>query len=75
MRKGLFPGLYRITRAGASENSKTYKITVPMNIAEAIGLEQHFKPELTEEGLLYRPVPPPTEEVIKKPSWIKEKAA
>lgn len=45
-------------------------LTVPKKIADLLPEQQEFEAELTEEGLLYRPieqVAPP-----KIPSWIKK---
>ena len=47
---------------------KVYRLTLPPELAEAIPPDQEFVPELTEEGLLYRPVDAAKPDL---PSWAK----
>ena len=50
------------------EGAQSFTLTVPPKIARLIPAEQEFAPELTEDGILYRPVENTVKEV---PSWIK----
>lgn len=62
-------GPYKITKAVVTTGHPNYKIAVPRAMAEAMPEGIHFAPELTEEGILYRPVRP-SAEPITLPSWI-----
>lgn len=62
---------YRITSStgGKSGKQRVYRLTVPPSIATDLDPNLEFEPELTEDGILYRPV------IVKpqpKPSWAKK---
>jgi len=52
---------------------KVYRLTVPPEIAEALPDDIAFAPELTEDGLLYRPVEG-ADDAPELPSWAKKPA-
>lgn len=47
---------------------QNYSITIPAHIAEALPAGMTFAPELTEDGLLFRPAVPEAEQVV-LPAW------
>jgi len=49
-----------------------YSLTIPSHIAEKLPREMQFYCELTEDGLLFRPVPPDQEAVVLPPWAITE---
>jgi hypothetical protein len=63
---------YRITSStgGKSGKQRVYRLTVPPSIASDLDPELEFEPELTEDGILYRPV---VEREAPKPKWAKRK--
>jgi hypothetical protein len=67
---------YRIlTRSGPQRTNghhKTYMIGVPWHLAEALPSGQEYEAELTEDGLLFRPVSGPVlAPVVDLPSWAR----
>jgi hypothetical protein len=64
---------YKLRRAKQSDSVTSYSLAVPPEVARAISTETRFLCELTEEGILYRPVRP--EEVVDTvavPAWASE---
>lgn len=61
---------YRITSStgGKSGKQRVYRLTVPPSIAGDLDPALEFEPELTEDGILYRPV---VAKAQPKPSWAK----
>jgi len=53
-------GLVRLRPAGSKKNG-TGQLSVPSFIARAIPTGSVFKAELTDEGILYRYIGPPTD--------------
>lgn len=65
---------YKIRNSVAGPGQrKVYRLTVPPDIAEALPADVEFEPELTEEGLLYRPVDARAAKPD-LPSWAKKPA-
>jgi len=62
---------YRIRRsqAGSEGQQTVYRLTVPPYLAKVIPEDTEFTVEMTEEGLLYKPVPKKAKE--KLPAWVK----
>jgi hypothetical protein len=61
---------YKIRHSVAGTNQrKVYRLTVPPDLAEAIPNDQEFVPELTEDGILFRPVESAPEREV--PAWAK----
>lgn len=61
----------RPSQAGANGTQTVYRLTVPPEIARDLDPTLEFVPELTEEGLLYRPAA--SKPVEKKlPAWAKK---
>lgn len=64
--------LYKIRRSQSGPSKRTvYRLTVPPDIARDLDPEMQFAVELTEDGLLYRPVT----ERPQRPSWAKKSAS
>ncbi len=63
-----------LIKARPGRRSDTYCLTVPREIAEAVGDGVPLVPALTEAGLLYRPVSLPTPPAA-LPSWLEAGAA
>jgi hypothetical protein len=67
------PYKIRKSKGGSREHSyDTYTLTVPREIAEVIvnkEEELRFEPELTEDGILYRPVRESKEQEV--PEWAR----
>jgi hypothetical protein len=64
---------YKIRSFSNGKNRKgepfvNYSLTIPSNIAEKLPKEMQFYCELTEDGLLFRPVPPESDQVV-LPPW------
>jgi hypothetical protein len=62
--------VYKIRQSKSGPTKRTvYRLTVPPQIATKLDPEIDFTVELTEEGILYRPV----EEAREMPSWARRK--
>jgi outer membrane biosynthesis protein TonB len=64
---------YKIRSFSNGKNRKgdpfvNYSLTIPSTIAEKLPKDMQFYCELTEDGLLFRPVPPDQEQVV-LPPW------
>jgi hypothetical protein len=64
--------LVRISQNGSNQATRYFKLSVPREIAEALPREILYTCELTDEGLLYRPVHTQTLSDIDLPAWAKE---
>ena len=64
---------YKIRRsvAGKSGQQVIYRLTVPPDLAAAVPEDTEFVPELTDEGLLYRPIT--SRPAPKRPAWTKKR--
>lgn len=62
---------YKIRKnaAGTKGRQVVYRLTVPPEIARNLPDDVEFSVELTEDGILYRPVVEPAEPEL--PSWAK----
>jgi hypothetical protein len=62
---------YKIRRsqAGSTRQQIVYRLTVPPDIAANVPEDTEFVPEMTEEGILYRPVTDRPQREL--PSWAK----
>lgn len=61
---------YRIRTAAVNKGAQTVgSLHVPNEIVNLVNAEQHFTVELTEEGILYRPLDI-AEPVVEVPSWV-----
>ena len=61
----------RKSTAGANRSQLVYRLTVPPDIAAVVPADTEFVPEMTEDGILYRPVTGRSEPPV--PSWAKPK--
>ena len=52
-----------------------YHIGIPKEIAEALPRDLHYVAELTDEGILFRPVGLIQQKPVDIPAWAKEKPA
>jgi hypothetical protein len=63
---------YKIRSSVSGPSRRTvYRLTVPPDVAKAIPEDTEFVVELTEDGLLYRPVDGTREPEL--PSWAKRR--
>ena len=61
----------RKTTAGANKQQDVYRLTVPPDIARDLDPDLEYIPEVTDDGILYRPVEArPVEK--KLPAWAKK---
>lgn len=68
---------YKIRSFSNGKNRKgdpfvNYSLTIPSHIAEKLPREMQFYCELTEDGLLFKPVPPDQEQVVLPPWAVSE---
>jgi hypothetical protein len=49
-------------------------LAVPMEIAKLLPEDMRFTPELTDDGILYRPTRAITASSVEAPSWLKDSA-
>lgn len=63
----------RFTNGQSQEGVKftNYSLTVPASIAEKLAPEMQFECEMTDAGILFRPV---TAEVVELPAWAQAAA-
>lgn len=59
----------RKSQAGSGGKQTVYRLTVPPEIATRVPDDTEFVPEMTEDGLLFRPVASRPEPDV--PSWAK----
>jgi hypothetical protein len=64
--------LFRISRNGSNQNYRYFKISVPREIAEALPEDLVYSCELTDDGILYRPVTQAIA-ITDLPEWAKPK--
>lgn len=64
-------GIVRL-RVSGQKGDATAQITVPAFIARNIPMGTQFAAELTDEGLLYRPIAVAEETVDDLPSWVQD---
>jgi hypothetical protein len=57
-------------RGGHGTRPAGYGLSLPRELGELIPDDQEFRPELVEEGILYRRVERPTQSEL--PSWVKQ---
>jgi hypothetical protein len=57
------------------ESFSAASLAVPMEIAKLLPDDMRFTPELTDEGILYRPTRAITATSIEAPSWLKDSAS
>lgn len=62
---------YRIRRGGGTPGRPAYGLNVPSDLAEALRERFVFTLEVTDEGLLYRPVPLDKTGSTVLPAWAK----
>ena len=65
---------YKMLRTGRGKTGEACSLTVPQWVARELGEgDQFFECSVTEDGLLYRPVEPPTGESgesVDVPAWL-----
>jgi hypothetical protein len=64
---------YKIRKSNAGTNRQqiVYRLTVPPDIAKVIPDDTEFVPEMTEDGILYRPLSGAPQREL--PAWAKRK--
>lgn len=60
----------RIARRPGTDRISSVTLAVPLHLAELIPQDQEFVPELTDDGLLYRPAESPKIQEI-APTWAR----
>lgn len=66
----------RAAKTGSAGGGKAYMLTVPSELARVIekaGIDT-FEVDVTEEGIVYRPVDSVPDPVIEVPEWLKKGA-
>jgi hypothetical protein len=58
----------------AEDQFDAASLAVPMEIAKLLPEDMRFTPELTDEGILYRPTRAITASSIEAPKWLKDSA-
>lgn len=64
--------LRKLRKDKGSEDYDAASLAVPMEIARILPSNVRFRPELTDDGLLYRPVEEATQESGDLPGWLKQ---
>lgn len=59
---------YRLRRVGPKGFAS---LTVPRVLADQVPAQTRFMPELTEEGILFRPIEKPEQNSINAPAWTR----
>ena len=57
-------------RPGGSKRSRSGQLTVPTSMMAHLTLGSLFKPEFTDEGILFRFAGNTDEDVVAAPSWV-----
>jgi hypothetical protein len=66
------PVKIRRSLAGRNRQQVVARLVVPAHIARLIPEEQQFEVELTEDGLLYRPVGGEEQQPVELPTWLQK---